>query len=168
MPGRESPGMGARELRWSALAARVRQPATLSEGPAAGVSGDPSWRGGSAIDLMMPGMDGFELAGRLCERLPQRPLLIAVSGSLNRQNADRLLASTFDHHFLKPVEPAELLAALKAHAMRRAAEPCDKPARLPCEATRILAKSDQRSVTLDLTYGRRADESPVVTVISRG
>ena len=64
------------------------------------------------LDIRMPGMDGCELATRFRAALGPRVRLIAVTGELAPNIADRARASGFDQVFTKPVEPTELLAAL--------------------------------------------------------
>jgi CheY-like chemotaxis protein len=68
------------------------------------------------LDLAMPGMDGAQLAGRLSEQSGRRPLLVAVSGSLRKEDLDRGLSPGFDHQFLKPVDPHELVDLIRDHA----------------------------------------------------
>jgi CheY-like chemotaxis protein len=69
------------------------------------------------MDLRMPGMDGYQLAREICGRLARRPLLVAVTGHsvLARRSQDE----GFDEHFLKPMDPAALMAFLAAHAAKR-------------------------------------------------
>jgi CheY-like chemotaxis protein len=69
------------------------------------------------MDIGMPGMDGYELARKLCERLAYRPILVAVTGYGNLEERSR--REGFDHHFLKPVAPAELVSAITSHAEQR-------------------------------------------------
>jgi DNA-binding response OmpR family regulator len=68
------------------------------------------------MDIGIPGMDGYRLAGRLCEVLGRRPLLVALTGYVNLD--DRSRQEGFDHHFVKPADPTELARALAAHARR--------------------------------------------------
>jgi CheY-like chemotaxis protein len=76
-----------------------------------------SWEPHAAIlDIKMPGMDGTELARRLCAGLTRRPVLIAVSGSIRPGYLEWLKEAGFDHEFLKPVDPHVLVQILKAHA----------------------------------------------------
>ncbi|MBK4738310.1 PAS domain-containing protein [Noviherbaspirillum sp. DKR-6] len=66
------------------------------------------------LDIGLPDIDGYELARRLrADPGTQNALLIALTGY--GQPHDRVLSRTagFDHHFVKPAEPAELMAALK-------------------------------------------------------
>jgi CheY-like chemotaxis protein len=65
---------------------------------------------GVVLDVGLPGMDGYRLAGLLCARLGRRPLLVALTGY--PRLADQSRDEGFDHHFEKPVDPAALLAAL--------------------------------------------------------
>jgi CheY-like chemotaxis protein len=69
------------------------------------------------MDLGMPGMDGYQLAREICGRLARRPLLVAVTG--HSELARRSQDEGFDEHFLKPVDPAALMAFLAAHAAKR-------------------------------------------------
>jgi DNA-binding response OmpR family regulator len=70
------------------------------------------------MDIGIPGMDGYRLARKLCDRLGRRPLLIAVTGQPGLEERSR--DEGFDHHFLKPVEPASLVVLLYAHSKRLA------------------------------------------------
>jgi excisionase family DNA binding protein len=65
------------------------------------------------LDLMMPGMDGFEV----CRRLRSRPTLnhiriVAVTGTHTIENVSRILQAGADACLAKPFDPEELLAAL--------------------------------------------------------
>jgi CheY-like chemotaxis protein len=62
------------------------------------------------LDVEMPGEDGYAVAARLRERRPRRPVLVAVTGCPHLD--DRSRAEGIDHHFLKPADPAALLALL--------------------------------------------------------
>ncbi len=65
------------------------------------------------IDIGLPGMDGYELARRLRERDPQRHLLLApVTGWGQRNDRDEALRAGFDLHLTKPVQLADIRAAL--------------------------------------------------------
>ena len=67
------------------------------------------------LDLLMPELDGIDLAERLCAALNRRPLLVAVSGSIRRDLWER--ADKFDHHFFKPIDPCVLTDVLNRYAM---------------------------------------------------
>lgn len=54
------------------------------------------------VDLAMPGMDGYEVARRLHERLPGL-LLIAVTGLVREADRARARAAGFAHNLAKPV-----------------------------------------------------------------
>lgn len=69
------------------------------------------------LDLMMPGMDGHELASHLRERFAfRRPFLVAVSGCVTPDEHRRSAAAGLDLHLDKPVEPAVLVGVLKRFA----------------------------------------------------
>jgi CheY-like chemotaxis protein len=67
------------------------------------------------IDIAMPGMDGLEVARRLRADYPDQPVaLIAVTGYGREDDVRNFKAAGFDRHLLKPVELAELNAAIAA------------------------------------------------------
>jgi excisionase family DNA binding protein len=73
------------------------------------------------LDLMMPGMDGFEV----CRRLRGRPTLnhiriVAVTGFPSPENVDRILAAGADACLPKPIDPERLLAELGITTLRAA------------------------------------------------
>src|SRR5579864_3894994 len=57
-------------------------------------------------DVLMPGLDGYELARRLKAdpRLAQKPL-VAVTALAMVGDRERVLASGFDGYVTKPIEP---------------------------------------------------------------
>ena len=66
------------------------------------------------VDIGLSGMDGYRLAKRLRAQIVNRPLLVAVTGYGGLE--DRSREEGFNHHFLKPADPIELLRVLAAHA----------------------------------------------------
>ncbi|MFO0843675.1 MAG: response regulator [Gemmataceae bacterium] len=61
------------------------------------------------LDLGMPLMDGFELARRL--RLTpglERVVLVAMTGFGDDDHQRRAREAGFDHHLVKPADPAEI------------------------------------------------------------
>jgi len=65
------------------------------------------------LDLMMPGIDGFEV----CRRLRARPTLnhiriVAVTGFASPENVDRILAAGADACLEKPIDSERLLTEL--------------------------------------------------------
>jgi PAS domain S-box-containing protein len=65
-----------------------------------------SWNPDAVVlDIGLPGMDGYQVARRLVERLgPDRPRLIALTGYGGDEPRRRAFEAGFDHHFVKPVE----------------------------------------------------------------
>lgn len=56
------------------------------------------------LDIGMPGMDGYEVAREVRNRLgPLNVLLIAVTGWGQEEDFQRTRAAGFDHHLTKPV-----------------------------------------------------------------
>jgi CheY-like chemotaxis protein len=76
------------------------------------------------LDIMMPGMDGCELAGRL-RRLPGMggALLVAVTGCGAEGVVRRCHEAGFDRHLLKPCDPEELSRVLGGGLAARTARP---------------------------------------------
>ncbi|HVK09092.1 MAG TPA: response regulator [Gemmataceae bacterium] len=68
------------------------------------------------LDIMMPGMDGFELARRLRAILGQEVVLVAVTGRSGDEPERLAEAAGFDWFFTKPADPDELLVALAVPA----------------------------------------------------
>jgi CheY-like chemotaxis protein len=66
------------------------------------------------LDIGLPGMDGYRLAVDLCQRLSDRPLLIAMTGFAGLERRSR--EEGFDHHLVKPFDTSELFHLLRAHA----------------------------------------------------
>jgi two-component system, OmpR family, response regulator ResD len=64
------------------------------------------------LDLMMPGMDGFEVMRRLRERQPVLVILLTAKG----EQSDRIvgLRQGADDYVIKPFSPAELVARVDA------------------------------------------------------
>jgi CheY-like chemotaxis protein len=59
------------------------------------------------IDIVMPGMDGWELAQQLRER-ELRSYLVAVTGSGEDERRARSREAGLDMHLVKPIDPARL------------------------------------------------------------
>ena len=65
------------------------------------------------LDIGMPKMNGYTVARRIRERMDgTQPLLIAVTGWGQEEDRMRSKAAGFDHHLVKPVDPAELVTLL--------------------------------------------------------
>jgi CheY-like chemotaxis protein len=72
------------------------------------------------IDLMLPGMDGCQLAGRFHEHPElQRVVLIAVTGLGDPEHRLRCQEAGFAVYLLKPLDPNGLQAILAALAKRK-------------------------------------------------
>jgi CheY-like chemotaxis protein len=66
------------------------------------------------LDIGLPGMSGYELARQL-RALPQgqRATLVAVTGYSRAEDRARSAAAGFQHHLVKPVDPAALEALMR-------------------------------------------------------
>jgi PAS domain S-box-containing protein len=67
------------------------------------------------LDIGLPGMDGYQVAAKLIEKGRPR-LLIAITGYAMPEDIAKSLQSGFDHHLVKPVDFAALLAILDSLA----------------------------------------------------
>ena len=75
-------------------------------------------------DLGLPGMDGYELARELRQRLGRTAvLLIALSGYGRDEDRARALDAGFDHHLVKPPDIDHLLRLLAGAADAPGASP---------------------------------------------
>jgi len=74
------------------------------------------------LDIGLPGMDGYELAGKLRGR-PEHAdaLLIALTGYGQAGDLEKSQAAGFAHHFVKPVDTRRLTEALAAAQVSRTA-----------------------------------------------
>ena len=73
-------------------------------------------------DIGLPGLDGYEVAVRMGQRRPeQRPAMIALSGYGNAKDRQRSATAGYDHHVVKPANPAELLRIIDS-SMRAAGD----------------------------------------------
>lgn len=65
------------------------------------------------LDIGLPGLNGYEVAKQLRDTSMQHPqCLIAMTGYGTDEDRRRTEEAGFDHHIVKPVEPAELNAVL--------------------------------------------------------
>ena len=71
------------------------------------------------LDIGLPGMSGYEVAHEL-RRQPggENFLLVATTGWSQPSDRERSRAAGFDHHLVKPIEPAALLTLLGEPAPR--------------------------------------------------
>jgi CheY-like chemotaxis protein len=74
------------------------------------------------LDISMPGMNGYELARRLREALPDHPPVLAtVTAYGDFNHLDRAADAGFDLHFTKPADHAEIAEQLE-ECVRRVTE----------------------------------------------
>jgi two-component system CheB/CheR fusion protein len=59
-------------------------------------------------DIGLPGFDGFEVARRLRGQLGREPLLVALTGYGRDEDRRMSQEAGFDHHLVKPADPAVL------------------------------------------------------------
>jgi two-component system CheB/CheR fusion protein len=75
------------------------------------------------IDIGLPEIDGLELAQRLRKNPKHKELLlVALTGYGQREDREAARNAGFDTHLVKPVDFEALMALLRAHATKRAAE----------------------------------------------
>jgi CheY-like chemotaxis protein len=67
----------------------------------------------AVIDIGLPGMDGYELVRRLRAEQASRPcLFVALTGYGQDADRQRSRAAGFHHHFVKPLDPGQLLSLI--------------------------------------------------------
>jgi PAS domain S-box-containing protein len=64
------------------------------------------------LDLGLPGMDGYQLAGELRKRGCHRALYVAISGYAQEHDIETSRKAGFHHHLAKPVEVDEIVNLL--------------------------------------------------------
>jgi two-component system CheB/CheR fusion protein len=81
----------------------------VHDGPAA-LAVAPTFRPEVALcDIGLPGMDGYQLARQLRQQEGlNKSVLIAITGYGQEEDQRRAQEAGFDHHLIKPVDPAEL------------------------------------------------------------
>jgi CheY-like chemotaxis protein len=94
---------------------------TVHDGRAA-LAAAQSWQPHSVVlDIGLPEMDGYQVATALRAQLADRaPHLIALTGYGQAADRERTRAAGFERHLIKPVEHAELVAALQGEAPAQA------------------------------------------------
>jgi CheY-like chemotaxis protein len=68
------------------------------------------------LDIGLPGMNGYDVAGAIRGRLGHTPVLVAMTGYGQDEDKARAKAAGFDHHLTKPFDSAALEAILQASA----------------------------------------------------
>jgi len=75
------------------------------------------------LDISVPGMSGYAVAQEMRHTFTEarRPVMIAISG-IWKEHADRQIAEQvgFDHYFVKPCDPAAVLAVLDSLSQGKA------------------------------------------------
>jgi two-component system, sensor histidine kinase len=66
------------------------------------------------IDIGMPGINGYALAGRLRQQANHSAVLVALRGWSQERDRQRAMTAEFDHFFIKPVELDDLLRIIDA------------------------------------------------------
>ena len=80
------------------------------DGPSSLIEAASFLPGVCLIDLNMPGMDGDEVAIKLREQADGVPIvLVAVTAASNERDSNRIRDAGFDMHFVKPVDPHQLV-----------------------------------------------------------
>ena len=65
------------------------------------------------LDIGLPLLNGYDTARRIRDTLGKRnPLLVAITGWGQEEDRRRSRAAGFDHHLVKPIDPAELTTFL--------------------------------------------------------
>ncbi len=71
------------------------------------------------LDIMMPGMDGFEVCGKIKQDPEtERIRVIAMTGNISASNRTRILTAGAECCLAKPIDTDELFTALKIDELR--------------------------------------------------
>lgn len=105
------------------------------------------------LDVMLPGLDGFAVC-RAIRKEKETPIMMVTA---KREDIDKIrgLGLGADDYMIKPVNPAEMVARVKAHIQRyervsRAAAPVeDKVKSTIITAGPMVIDQDSRIVTID-------------------
>jgi len=85
------------------------------DGPAGLALADEFRPGLVFLDIGLPGLDGYEVARRLRAQLgPDGIVLVALTGYGQEEDVLRARQAGFDHHLVKPADPAALTALFEA------------------------------------------------------
>jgi CheY-like chemotaxis protein len=91
------------EVLHDALAALGCVPRVAHDGPSALAAIEAAAVDLALLDIGLPGMDGYELAGRLRALRPRGPRLVALTGYGQASDLARSHEAGFDEHVVKPV-----------------------------------------------------------------
>ncbi|HEX5058630.1 MAG TPA: GAF domain-containing protein [Kofleriaceae bacterium] len=106
----------AAEMLAELLRAAGHEVAVAYDAPTA-LSTLPSFKPEIALlDIGLPVMDGYDLARKLKAALPNTPRLVAITGYGQEHDRRRSEEAGFDEHLVKPVQAAQVLAAVDAVA----------------------------------------------------
>ncbi|HET9596295.1 MAG TPA: response regulator, partial [Anaeromyxobacteraceae bacterium] len=76
----------------------------------------------AVLDIGLPVMDGYELAARIRERMgSSAPAFLGMTGYGQLPDLARSRAAGFEQHFVKPADPAAVLAAVERLGAAQAA-----------------------------------------------
>lgn len=95
-----------------------------AEGVGDGIAGLTAARSGSfalvLTDVLMPGIDGYELARRLKanEGLASIPL-VAVTALAMPEDHERIMRAGFDGYISKPIDPQTFVSQVESYLSRR-------------------------------------------------
>jgi CheY-like chemotaxis protein len=102
----------AAEMMAELLRAAGHEVVVAFDGPSA-LGSAPTFRPHVALlDIGLPVMDGYDLARKLRDTLPSAPRLVAISGYGQEHDRRRSEEAGFQAHLVKPVQAAQVLAAV--------------------------------------------------------
>jgi len=107
-----------REMLQAALTVEGHDVRAVADGAAALATAADMRPEVAIIDIGLPGMDGYELAGALRAQFKGELRLIALSGYGLADDLRRSSAAGFEAHLVKPVDPIRLAALLGAETAR--------------------------------------------------
>jgi CheY-like chemotaxis protein len=88
----------------------VLEAGTGTEGIEAAVKRTPA---AVLVDILLPDIDGYDVARQLRQRLGRSIRLLALSGYGEPQDRARSMEAGFDVHIVKPINPPDLAGLLR-------------------------------------------------------
>lgn len=116
----------------------------VTDGPAALEAADRAWPDLVVLDLMLPGIDGFEVCRRLRARGPVPVIMLTARGDEGDRIAGLELGA--DDYMGKPFSPRELVARVRSVLRRVQAGPPTEPAPSRVEAGDLVIDLSAREV----------------------
>ncbi len=116
------------------------------------------------LDFHMPGMDGFELAGRIRQKSGTIPMVMLSSGAM-RGDMQRCQESGIAGYFSKPISAEELLSGL-CRIFGHTGNAADRPEN-PAVVTRHSLREGERSLSILLVEDHPVNQKLALSLLDK-